>query len=91
MLLTFYVPAEHWKHVRTANPIESTFATVRLRTDKTKGCRSRETALAMVFKLTRSAERHWRLNSSERLPEIIRGVRFRDGEPLTAAEDQAAA
>lgn len=93
VLLAFYdVPAEHWKHVRTANPIESTFATVRLRTDKTKGCLSRETALAMVFKLTRSAERHWRrLNGSERLAEIIRGVRFRDGEPITAAEDQAAA
>jgi putative transposase len=93
VLLAFYdIPAEHWKHVRTANPIESTFATVRLRTDKTKGCLSRETALAMVFKLTRSAERHWRrLNGSERLAEIIRGVRFRDGEPITAAEDQAAA
>jgi hypothetical protein len=65
---------------------------VRLRTDKTKGCLSRETALAMVFKLTRSAERHWRrLNGSERLAEIIRGVRFRDGEPVTATEDQAAA
>jgi transposase-like protein len=93
VLLAFYdVPAEHWKHVRTANPIESTFATVRLRTDKTKGCLSRKTALALVFKLTRSAERHWRrLNGSERLAEIIRGVRFRDGEPITAAEDQAAA
>ena len=91
VLLTFYVPAEHWKHVRTANAIESTFATVRLRTDKTKGCLSRETALAMVFKLTRSAERHWRrLNGSERLAEIVRGVRFRDGEPVTATEDQAA-
>ena len=89
-LLAFYdVPAEHWKHVRTANPIESTFATVRLRTDKTKGCLSRETALAMVFKLTKSAERHWRrLNGSERLVEIARGVRFRDGEPVTTTEGQ---
>jgi putative transposase len=51
-LLAFYdFPAEHWKHVRTSNPVESTFATVRLRTDETKGCLSRETALAMVFKL----------------------------------------
>jgi putative transposase len=93
VLLAFYdVPAEHWKHVRTANPIESTFATVRLRTDQTKGCLSRETALAMVFKLARSAERHWRrLNGSERLADVIRGVRFRDGEPITATEDQAAA
>ena len=57
-LLTFYdFPAEHWKHVRTTNPIESTFATVRLRTGKTKGCLSRQTALAMVFKLAKSAER----------------------------------
>src|SRR3982750_3594862 len=60
-LLAFYAfPAEHWKHVRTSNPIESTFATVRLRTDKTKGCLSRKTALAMVFKLAKSAERRWR-------------------------------
>ena len=60
-LLAFYdFPAEHWKHIRTGNPIESTFATVRLRTDKTKGCLSRQTALAMIFKLAKSAERHWR-------------------------------
>jgi putative transposase len=92
-LLAFYdFPAEHWKHIRTVNPIESAFATVRLRTDKTKGCLSRETALAMVFKLAKSAERHWRrLNGSERLAEIVRGARFRDGETVTAAEDQAAA
>jgi transposase-like protein len=92
-LLAFYAfPAEHWKHVRSTNPVESTFATVRLRTDKTKGCLSRATALAMVFKLARSAERHWRrLNGSDRLAEIVRGVRFRDGEPVIAAEDQAAA
>ena len=92
-LLAFYdVPAEHWKHVRSTNPIESTFATVRLRTDKTKGCLSRDTALALVFKLARAAERHWRrLNGPDRLAEVIRGVRFRDGEPVQAAEDQAAA
>jgi hypothetical protein len=59
------------------NPVESTFASVRLRTDKTKGCLSRATALAMIFKLARSAERHWRrLNGSDRLAEIVRGVRF---------------
>ena len=92
-LLTFYdFPAEHWKHVRTSNPIESTFATVRLRTDKTKGCLSRQTALAMVFKLAKSAERTWRrLDGSERLAQVIEGVRFRDGEPVQAAEEQAAA
>jgi putative transposase len=93
MLLAFYAsPAEHWKHVRTTNPIESTFATVRLRTAKTKGCLSRRTALAMVFKLAKSAERHWRrLDGTKRLGQIIEGVRFRDGEPVQAAEDQAAA
>ncbi len=92
-LLAFYAcPAEHWKHIRTANPIESTFATVRLRTAKTKGCLSRDTALALVFKLARAAERHWRrLNGPDRLAEVIRGVRFRDGEAVTEAEDQAAA
>ena len=92
-LLTFYdFPAEHWKHIRTSNPIESTFATVRLRTSKTKGCLSRQTAVAMVFKLAKSAERHWRrLDGSERLAQVIEGVRFRDGEPFQAAEEQAAA
>ena len=92
-LLTFYdFPAEHWKHIRTANPIESTFATVRLRTSKTKGCLSRQTALAMVFKLAKSAERHWRrLDGSQRLAQVIDGVRFRDGEPVQATEEQAAA
>jgi transposase-like protein len=92
-LLAFYgFPAEHWKHVRSTNPIESTFATVRLRTAKTKGCLSRQTALAMVFKLAQSAERHWRrLDGSERLAQLIEGVRFRDGEPAQAIEEQAAA
>ena len=80
-LLTFYdFPAEHWKHVRTSNPIESTFATVRLRTTKTKGCLSRNTALAMVFKLLLSARRKWRrLNGSNHLAEVIQGVTFKDG------------
>lgn len=92
LLACYDFPAEHWKHVRTSNPIESTFATVRLRTDKTKGCLSRQTALAMVFKLAKSAERHWRrLDGSERLAQVIEGVRFRDGEPVPAAEEQAAA
>ena len=92
-LLAFYdFPAEHWKHVRSSNPIESTFATVRLRTDKTKGCLSRDTALAMVFKLAKSAERHWRrLNGPNRLGQLIDGIKFRDGEPIQDAEEQAAA
>ena len=92
-LLAFYdFPAEHWKHVRTSNPIESTFATVRLRTDKTKGCLSRETALAMVFKLAKTAERHWRrLDGANRLGQLIEGTRFRDGEPVQHTEEHAAA
>lgn len=92
-LLAFYdVPAEHWKHVRSTNPVESAFATVRLRTDKTKGCLSRAPALAMVFKLVKAAERHWRrLNGPDRLADVIRGGRFRDGEPLQGTEHRAAA
>ena len=83
-LLTFYdFPAEHWKHVRTTNPIESTFATVRLRTTKTKGCLSRNTALTMTFKLILSAKRKWRkLDGSNQLSEIIEGVMFKDGIKL---------
>ncbi len=81
VLLVFYdFPAEHWMHIRTTNPIESMFATVRLRTYKTKGCGSRTASLTMVFKLAQSAERHWRrLNGSKLLEEVIRGVRFADG------------
>lgn len=80
-LLTFYdFPAEHWKHIRTTNPIESTFATVRHRTTKTKGCLSRQTALAMTHQLMLSAKKKWRkLDGQNRLPEIIEGIEFRDG------------
>jgi len=80
-LLTFYdFPAEHWIHIRTTNPIESTFATVRLRTAKTRGCVSRAGILAMVFKLTKSAEQRWRkLKGAARLAQVIEGVRFKDG------------
>ncbi|MDP7105342.1 MAG: transposase, partial [SAR202 cluster bacterium] len=81
VLLRFYdFPAEHWIHIRTTNPIESTFATVRLRTNKTKGCGSRMACLTMVFKLAQCAERHWRrLNGSTLLADVIHGVRFVDG------------
>lgn len=83
-LLTFYdFPAEHWVHLRTTNPIESTFATVRLRTYKTKGCLSRATGLAMAFKLCQSAQKRWRkLNRLEMLAEVIEGVQFVDGVRL---------
>jgi transposase-like protein len=84
VLLTFYdFPAEHWKHLRSTNPVESTFATVRHRTTKTKGCLSRKTAMTMVFKLCQSASKKWRrLDGSHQLAEIIKGVKFKDGEKL---------
>ena len=83
VLLTFYdFPAEHWPHLRTTNPIESTFATVRLRTAKTRGCLSRETMLSMVFKLCQSAEKRWRrLQGYKRIADVVKGVQFVDGEP----------
>src|SRR5512144_1071076 len=81
VLLTFYdFPAEHWVHIRTTNPIESVFSTVRLRHDKTKGNGSRSACLAMVFKLMESASKSWRsLNGSPLLAEVIRGTVFIDG------------
>lgn len=81
VLLAFYdFPAEHWKHIRTTNPIESTFATVRHRTGKTKGCLSRKTGLAMAYKLMMSAQSKWRkLDGANRMPEIIEGIAFKDG------------
>ena len=86
-LLVFYdFPAEHWRHIRTTNPIESTFATVRLRHDKTKGSGSRVACLTMVFKLMESASRKWRvLNGSPRLQAVISGARFVDGIEVRGA------
>lgn len=80
-LLTFYdFPAEHWQHIRTTNPIESTFSTVRLRTTKTRGCVSRAGMLAMVFKLTKTAEQNWRLLKGHTLlAQVVQGVKFKDG------------
>jgi transposase-like protein len=80
-LLAFYdFPAEHWGHLRTSNPIESTFATVRLRTYRTKGPGSRLAGLAMAFKLAQKAEKGWRrLNKSEILKEVVDGIVFVDG------------
>jgi putative transposase len=96
-LLAFYdFPAEHWKHLRTTNPIESTFATVRHRTIRSKGCLSNRTALAMVFKLLEAAQKSWRrLDGHNQLPKLVLGVTFNDGieviakptdrQPVTAA------
>ena len=80
-LFGFYdYPAEHWSHLRTTNPIESTFATIRHRTRQTKGCGSVAATLAMVFQLARVAEKHWRrLNGYELLARVIAGVKFVDG------------
>lgn len=86
-LLAFYdFPAEHWPHLRTSNPIESTFATVRLRTARTKGSGSRTACLTMVFKLAQCAEKKWRrLNGAALFPEVIRGTKFIDGIKEKAA------
>lgn len=73
-------PAEHWKHIRTNNPIESTFAAVRHRTSKTKGCLSRKNSLATAFKLMMSAQLKWRkLDDANRMHQIIQGIAFKNG------------
>jgi len=81
-LLAFYdFPAEHWKHIRTTNPIESTFGTVKLRTAKTRGCLSRESGLSLVFQLCSAAEKKWqKLNAPKLLAEVIEGIQFINGE-----------
>jgi putative transposase len=92
-LLAFYnFPAEHWEHVRTTNPIESVFATVRHRTVRTKGALSQDTAKLMVFKLITAAAKTWRrLNGENQLPKVIRGVTFRDGIEVIEPTSQSAA
>ena len=88
-LLAFYdFPAEHWKHLRTTNPIESTFATVRHRTIRAKGCLSNTTALAMVFKLVDAAQKSWRrLDGHNQLPKLVLGAKFKDGLEVANATD----
>ena len=92
-LLTFYdFPAEHWDHLRTSNPIESVFATVRLRTVRTKGALSQDTARLMVFKLVMAAAKTWRrLKGENQLPKVVRGVRFRNGVEVIDAPAKTAA
>ena len=87
VLLTFYdFPAEHWKHLRTTNPIESTFATIRLRHRKTKGSGTRRTSLAMMFKLALSAQKRWRrLSAHEQIIHLLDGKQFVDGVLQDAA------
>ena len=92
-LLAFYdFPAEHWKHLRTTNVIESSFATVRHRTVRSKGCLSNKTALAMIFKLAEAAEKSWRrLDGHNQLPKVILGEKFFDGIEVVRSQAQAAA
>src|SRR5262245_11828887 len=92
-LLAFYdFPAEHWKHLRTTNVIESSFATVRHRTVRSKGCLSNKTALAMIFKLGEAAEKSWRrLDGHNQLAKIIIGVKFADGVEIIRPQAQPAA
>ena len=87
-LLAFYdFPAEHWIHIRTTNPIESVFATVRLRSDKTKNCGSRITTLAMTYKLITTAQKKWyRLRDYRLLADVINGVKFKDGERIIGTD-----
>lgn len=92
LLAFFDFPAEHWDHLRTANPIESVFATVRHRTVRTKGALSHKTARLMVFKLVMAASKSWRrLKGQNRLPMVIAGVTFKDGVAETETPDQRAA
>lgn len=92
-LLTFYdFPAEHWDHLRTSNPIESVFATVRHRTVRTKGALSQDTARLMVFKLVMAAAKTWRrLKGENQLPKVIDGVRFKDGIEVITVDAKDAA
>jgi putative transposase len=92
-LLAFYdFPAEHWKHLRTTNVIESSFATVRHRTVRSKGCLSNKTALAMIFKLAEAAEKSWRrLDGHNQLPKVILGVKFTDRIEVVKSQAQTAA
>lgn len=90
-LFAFYdFPADHWAHIRTTNPIESAFATVRHRTRQTKGCGSRIATLTMVYKLAKAAEQGWRrLRGFALLSKIVAGIKFKDGEEVTGKENVA--
>jgi transposase-like protein len=92
MLVFYDYPAENWQHIRTTNPIESVFATVRLRTTKTKNCGSRVTTLAMAFKLMETAQKKWlRLRGYNLLADVIAGVKFVNGIKQTEDQKQDAA
>ena len=92
-MLAFYdFPAEHWQHIRTTNPIESVFASVRLRTTKSKSCGSRKTTLAMSYKLMTTAQNTWRrLRGFRLLADVVRGIQFKDGERVEQDQQQSVA
>ncbi len=87
-LTAFYdFPAEHWRHLRTTNPIESSFATVKLRTKVTKGAGSKKAALAMAYKLLHAAQQRWRrFNGHELVGDVLADVKFKDGIKVTDDE-----
>ena len=88
LLALYDFPAEHWGHIRTTNPIESSFATIRHRTERTKGAVSRSTLLGLVYKLAMCAEKSFRrLNGFEQLAEVIRGVKFVDRVPEASKKE----
>ncbi len=91
-LMTFYdFPAQHWQSIRTSNPIESSFATIRHRTKRTKGCLSRDGMLHMMFKLSQCAEKNWRrLRGFDYLAKLVTGIKFKDGIEVTAINQAAA-
>jgi putative transposase len=89
LLTHFDFPAAHWKHIRTTNPIESTFATVKLRTRVTKGAGSRVAGLTMAFKLLQAAQRTWRrLDAHDLLPLVRVGIVFKDGLQVEQGEQR---
>ena len=92
-MLAFYdFPAQHWQHIRTTNPIESVFASVRLRTTRSKSCGSRKTTLAMTYKLMTTAQHKWRrLRGYRLLADVIQGIKFKDGEQVKIDQQQGAA
>src|SRR5690606_20286808 len=92
-MLAFYdFPAEHWQHIRTTNPIESVFASVRLKTTKSKSYGSRKTTLAMTYKLMTTAQNKWRrLRGYRLLADVVKGIKFKDGERVELDQQRGAA
>jgi len=91
-LLAFYdFPAQHWQSIRTSNPIESSFGTIRHRTKRSKGCLSRDGMLHMMFKLGECAQKRWRrLRGFDHLSKVIIGVKFKDGNEVSKIDEAAA-